>query len=163
MVDVREIRPDEVDGVGRLTVAAYVGLGRPLPDDYLAELADVAARARAAVVLVALVDGAVAGAVTYVDDPANPFAEFDDPTAAGFRMLAVAPEAQGRGVGEALVRACVGRARGAGKARLVLHSATWMVGAHRLYRRLGFARATDLDWSPAPGVELWGFALDLVP
>jgi ribosomal protein S18 acetylase RimI-like enzyme len=167
-VAVREVAPDELGDLGRLTREAYVALGRPLPESYLRELEDVASRAAAALVLVAVSgsepdDRELLGGVTYVDDPANPFAEFDDPSAAGFRMLAVAPSAQRRGVGEALVDACIVRARSAAKTRLVLHSATWMVGAHRLYRRMGFHRATELDWSPAPDVDLWGFALDLVP
>jgi GNAT superfamily N-acetyltransferase len=165
-VVVREVRPDEAAVLGRITREAYVGLGRPLPEAYLAELEDVGARATAAVVLVAVDgghDGDVLGGLTYVEDAPNPFAEWDHPDWAGFRMLGVAPAAQGRGVGEALVRACIIRARAASKTRVVLHSATWMVGAHRLYRRLGFDRAPELDRSPAPDVPLWGFALDLVP
>lgn len=163
-VVVREVRADEVGALGHLTREAYVALGHPLPDAYLRDLEDVGARAAAAVVLVAVDEsGAVLGGVTYLDDPSNPFAHFDDARSASFRMLAVAPAAQGHGVGEALVSACIDRARAAGKARLVLHSATWMVGAHRLYRRLGFERAPELDWSPAADVALWGFALDLVP
>jgi predicted N-acetyltransferase YhbS len=163
-VVVREVRPDEVAALGRVTREAYVSLGRPLPEAYLVELEDVGARAAAAVVLVAVDGGGgVLGGLTYVTESSNPFAEWDHPDWAGFRMLGVAPSAQGRGVGEALVRECIVRARAAGKTRLVLHSATWMVGAHRLYRRLGFRRADELDWSPAPDVPLWGFALDLVP
>jgi ribosomal protein S18 acetylase RimI-like enzyme len=168
-VVVREVRPDEVAVLGRVTREAYVALGHPLPDAYLAELEDVGARAAAAVVLVAVdadADAAAAdvlGGLTYVEDAPNPFAEWDAPDWAGFRMLGVAPSAQRRGVGEALVRECVIRARAASKTRVVLHSATWMAGAHRLYRRLGFHRAPELDWSPAPDVPLWGFALELVP
>lgn len=164
-VVVREVRPDEVAELGRVTREAYVALGHALPEAYLAELEDVAARAAAAVVLIAVDGGsaAVLGGLTYVETSPNAFAEWDHPDWAGFRMLGVAPSAQGRGVGEALVRECVVRAGAAGRSRLVLHSATWMVGAHRLYRRLGFRRAVDLDWSPAPDVPLWGFALDLVP
>jgi ribosomal protein S18 acetylase RimI-like enzyme len=163
-VVVREVRPDEVAALGRVTREAYVALGHPLPEAYLRELEDVGARAAAAAVLVAVdADGAVLGGLTYVEDAPNPFAEWDDPDWAGFRMLGVAPSAQGRGVGEALVRECIVRARVASKTRVVLHSATWMVAAHRLYRRLGFDRAPELDWSPAPDVPLWGFALDLVP
>lgn len=162
-VVVREIQPEEVAALGRVTREAYVALGHPLPEPYLAELEDVGGRAAAAVVLVAVdADGAVLGGLTYVEDAPNPFAEWDHPDWAGFRMLGVAPLAQGRGVGEALVRECILRARAAGKTRVVLHSATWMVGAHRLYRRLGFRRDEELDWSPAPDVPLWGFALDLV-
>lgn len=163
-VVVRVVRPAEVAVLGRVTREAYVALGHPLPDAYLAELEDVGARAASAVVLVAVdTDAGVLGGLTYVEDAPNPFAEWDHPDWAGFRMLGVAPRAQGRGVGEALVRECVSRARAASKTRVVLHSATWMVGAHRLYRRLGFHRAPELDWSPAPDVPLWGFALDLVP
>ena len=36
-----------------------------------------------------------------------------------------------------------------------------MTQAHRLYLRLGFRRAAEHDWSPAPGVELLSFVLDL--
>jgi hypothetical protein len=35
------------------------------------------------------------------------------------------------------------------------------VAAHRVYGRLGFRRTPDRDWSPAPGIELLGFRLDL--
>ena len=76
-------------------------------------------------------------------------------------MLAVAPEAQGRGVGEALSRACVARARAAGRGQILLHSTDRMTTAHRLYERLGFARDASLDWEPLPGFWLRGFRLRL--
>jgi len=34
-----------------------------------------------------------------------------------------------------------------------------MRAAHRIDRRLGFARVPERDWSPLPGVELVAFAL----
>src|SRR6476619_4304467 len=49
-------------------------------------------------------------------------AEVSRPGEAEFRMLAVAPGAQRRGAGEALVRACVGRARALGAEALVLYT-----------------------------------------
>jgi hypothetical protein len=36
-----------------------------------------------------------------------------------------------------------------------------MTGAQRLYERLGFRRAPDHDWSPALGILLLGYVLDL--
>jgi ribosomal protein S18 acetylase RimI-like enzyme len=60
-------------------------------------------------------------------------------------MLAVAPAAQRRGVGESLVRACIERARATGRRRIVLHTGDWMTTAHRLYERLGFERDPSLD------------------
>jgi GNAT superfamily N-acetyltransferase len=163
-VQVREVRPDEATELGRITFEAYDALGGHLDDEYAHELRDVGGRSQVATVFAAVdPEGRVLGGVTYVDDPSNPYAEFSGRDEAGFRMLAVAPEAQGRGVGEALAAACIDLARAAGKRRLVLHSTPWMPAAHRLYRRLGFRRATELDWVPVPEVPLWGFVLDLVP
>lgn len=162
-VTVRRAGPGEYQAVGELALAAY----RALPDyhaepDYEAELLDAARRAEVAEVLVAVDDdGHVLGAVTYVTGRDNQYAEWDDDDAAGFRMLAVAPAAQGRGVGEALVRACIDQARADGRRRLVLHSTPWMTAAHRLYVRLGFRRAADRDRTPLPEVPLLGFELDL--
>src|ERR671918_190025 len=112
--------------------------------------------------LVAVDDaGAVLGGVTYVPGPDSPCAEFTEPDGAGIRMLAVAPEAQGRGVGEALSRACLERARVAGKGQILLHSTDRMAVAHRLYERLGFVRGPAPDWEPLPGVWLPGLPLRL--
>ena len=61
---------------------------------------------------------------------------------AGFRMLATAPAAQGRGVGAALTTACIERARAEGAPGITLHTTDLMQAAQRLYRRLGFERWT---------------------
>jgi ribosomal protein S18 acetylase RimI-like enzyme len=89
-------------------------------------------------------------------------AQLAGPGEAEIRMLAVDPGAQGRGVGSALAVACVERARTEeGTKRVVLCSQQAMTTAHRLYARLGFERAPELDWYPLPEVLLWGFRLDL--
>jgi len=77
------------------------------------------------------------------------------------RLLAVAPEARGRGVGVALMDECVRRARQSGAAALTLHSTDVMQAAMRLYERLGFRRAPELDIQPAPGVTIKGYRLGL--
>ncbi|MDQ1436551.1 MAG: hypothetical protein QOK43_180 [Acidimicrobiaceae bacterium] len=185
-MEVREVRDDEATQAGELVVAAYRAVAGtpPVADDgYAAELRAVAERARVAVVLVALDDSGdgadprsvmgagqadgptwprpVLGCVTYVPDDASPLAEHLRPGEVSMRMLAVAPAAQGRGVGRALVDACVDRARGAGKERLVLHSGAWMHDAHRLYAAAGFRRVPERDWVPEPDIPLLAFALDL--
>ena len=160
---IRPVRPEEADELGALTVAAYTALpGHVEEPDYEAELADVATRAAVADVLVAIDgDGTVLGGVTFVPDGDNPLAEHEIAGASTIRMLAVAGHAQGQGVGEALVRACIERARDVGSQHIVLHSTPWMQAAHRLYERLGFARRPDLDWTPVPDIPLLGFSLDL--
>ncbi|HEX2851523.1 MAG TPA: GNAT family N-acetyltransferase [Acidimicrobiales bacterium] len=159
---VRKARPEEYEAVAGLTVAAYTALsGNTMSGGYEAELRDVAGRAEAAVVLVAVQVDTLVGAVAYIPDEHSSWGEGVRPGEASIRMLAVAPEAQGRGAGEALARACLDRARAAGKARVVLHSTPWMTSAHRLYERLGFRRAPDRDWLPVPDVPLWAFELPL--
>ena len=125
------------------------------------ELADVPGRAGRAELLVARdVDGRVVGSVALVLD-----GDFGEVTRsadeAAFRMLAVDANARGRGVGEALVHACLDQARAAGKRRMVLSSGLRMTAAHRLYERLGFTRLPERDWSPLPGIGLLVYAREL--
>jgi ribosomal protein S18 acetylase RimI-like enzyme len=105
--------------------------------------------------------GEVLGGVTYVPGPSSPAAEFTEADAAGIRMLAVAPSARRRGVGEALTVACIERAQAAGRRHVLLHSTDLMADAHRLYQRLGFVRDPSLDWEGEPGLWLRGFRLQL--
>jgi ribosomal protein S18 acetylase RimI-like enzyme len=76
-------------------------------------------------------------------------------------MLAVVPAARGLGLGEALVRHCIARAREDGCRTLRLSTEPVMHAAHRIYRRLGFARTPERDWELQPGVELLTYALAL--
>lgn len=126
-------------------------------------LADVSTRAASGEVLVAVdeVTDAVLGSVTFVL-PGTPFAELAGPGEAEFRMLAVDPGAQGRGVGAALAGACVDRAAALGCTAVVICVRAGMAdSAHRLYARLGFVRSPEKDWSPLAGVDLLGLRLDL--
>jgi predicted N-acetyltransferase YhbS len=69
------------------------------------------------------------------------------------RLLAVAPAERGRGVGEALVDACLERARAAGVPALGLYSSDSLRAAIRMYQRKGFERVPEYDFQP-PGAEL---------
>jgi ribosomal protein S18 acetylase RimI-like enzyme len=161
-VEIREARPEDHQAIAELTVAAYRALpGAPLSGGYEARLRDVVGRATAALVLVAVEDGDIVGAVTYVPGPQSPWAELLDEGEAGVRMLAVHPAAQRRGVGTVLVRACIDRARRDGRRRVRLHTTSWMTDARRIYERLGFRRDPERDWAPVPGVQLLGFVSDL--
>ena len=157
------MRDEEHTDLADLTVAAYRQAGH-IEDAYEGELRDVAGRVAGAVVLVAVDDDddeRLLGGVTFVPDHASPYAEFDIEHAAGIRMLAVHPDAQGRGVGESLTLDCIDRARKLGRREVILHSTPWMTTAHGVYERLGFTRDPNLDWWPTPNVELFGYRLHL--
>ena len=130
------------------------------PEEYQRELRDVAGRAARAQLLLARHGDAILGSVALVLD--GDFREISDSDdEAAFRMLVVDRAARGRGVGELLVRACLDRARAAGKRRMVLSTDPSMHAAHRLYERLGFTRLPERDWSPLPGVNLMAYSREL--
>lgn len=164
---LRRAHPDEAEAVGALTVAGYDADGhltRPdgtFDDEYAGWLADGGERARDGVLVVAVDGDDLLGTVTWCP-PGSPFRELSTRDDQGeFRTLSVAPEARGRRVGSALVDWCIEEARATGLSEILLCSLPEMTTAHRLYESRGFVRRPDLDWSPFPGVDLWGFSLTL--
>lgn len=89
-------------------------------------------------------DHRVIGAVLHLHEQ-SPLKQIALHGEAEVRVLAVAPEARGQGVGEALVGACEERARKSGANALVLWSQPTMRAAHRLYERSGFVRVPERD------------------
>ncbi|MBQ0995793.1 GNAT family N-acetyltransferase [Streptomyces nigra] len=150
---IRQAEPGEYGILGEITAQAYLRDGLldfGEDDSYLHELKDVAKRAAAAEVLVAVEHDRVLGGVTFVSG-SGPMADLAGPGEAEIRMLAVDRAARGRGAGEALVRACLDRARATeGCVRVVLSSQPTMYSAHRIYGRLGFVRTPERDWNPVP-------------
>ena len=157
-LEIRPATPAEYAAVGDLCVAAY----EPFLEHtghYADVLRDAAARAAAAELLVA-VDEQLLGTITFVPE-GGPLGEIAAGDETEFRMLAVSPAAQGRGVGTALMRRVVDETARRGLAGVVCSSQPSMRAAHTVYERLGFKRAPERDWSPLPGVDLLAFALRL--
>lgn len=165
-VTVRVADPAQYPEIGAMTVAGYAeflrGDGVDEEGHYAAELRDVARRAEASEILVALDPaGTVLGAVAYV----HKGGAYEDiafgAEEAEFRMLVVAGSARGRGVGSALVTACIERAAAERRTRIVISTRGDMATAHRMYERLGFVRVSARDWAPVPEVRLLAYALEL--
>ena len=155
-----------MEAAGRVTVAANAEFAPTDPGDpfnpswagYLAEMADAAARAAQGVLLVAVEEGGrVVGTVTLYLAPGSMQWRPGD---AMFRLLAVAPAARGRGIGQALFQACLDRARAAGKRRMALHTTAWMPIARAMYERAGFHREPEGD-ARLPGLTILAYAADL--
>jgi len=163
VVRIRPATPADHPAVALLTVAAYRADWQVTPGhSYEKSLADVAARAAAGELLVATDPGTgkVLGSVLFVL-PGSRYAELAGPGEAEFRMLAVDPAAQGRGVGEALTRACLERAETSGCRTVRIFTRDFAKPAHRLYERLGFVRTPERDWQPMRGVNLLALRRDL--
>jgi ribosomal protein S18 acetylase RimI-like enzyme len=169
-VIVREVLPGEGEAVGALRVEAYKS------GDFLASGSGYAETLRElgfdghGTVFVATEDGADENRAgegikllgTVMLDPWHPGSEVSRSAAdIEVRAFAVAPWAQGRGVGRALMRAVIDAAAARGARRLLLSTQPKMAAAQHLYRSLGFVRMPELDWAPVPEVPLLGFGLPL--
>ncbi|NUP50313.1 MAG: GNAT family N-acetyltransferase [Catenulispora sp.] len=162
-ITIREALPEELETAGDLTAAAYRDDGLAT-QAYLPRLADAAARhaAEGTWQLVAVDPaGTVVGAAVYTV-AGSQYADIAADAEAELRMLATAKTARGHGVGQALVRHCLDRARAEGRPALVLSTKPEMAAAQRLYSRLGFQRMPDRDWEYAPGHGLLAFRFPLV-
>ncbi|VXB08781.1 N-acetyltransferase [Citricoccus sp. K5] len=160
-VTVRDARAEDHAVIAHLTVTSYIDGGHIDPEDeYIANLQDVATRARQARVLVGEVEASalagpaapsaagtvVAGSVV-LSLPGMPMSETAREGEFEFRMLAVDPRVQRRGVARALVRAAIDRAEQLeGIDAIVLTTMVTMTGAHRLYESEGFVRVPERDW-----------------
>ena len=169
-IDIRLARPEELPALGNLVADAYASLsGMPGPEEqpgYYAMVRDAAARARnPAIRLLAAVGprGELLGSTDFIEEMAH-YGSGGTATrrvgAAGIRLLAVAPAARGHGVGKALTRHCIERARALGRTSVVLHTTRAMQTAWHMYEQLGFRRSQDLDFRQGE-LEVFGFELPL--
>ena len=79
--------------------------------------------------------------------PGTRFVNVCRPDEAEVRMLAVAQDARGRGIADALMGTCERHAQQVGRTAVVLSTEPDMHAAHRLYRRRGYRRVPERDWS----------------
>ncbi len=159
---IRDAQLDEYAAVGELRVAAYRAVGLLPEGSRYAETLRGFGFGGDCVVLVA-VDEAASGILgTITLEPFGPASELArDETEADIRAFAVAPRAQGQGVGRKLLLGaieCAGK-RGVGRLRLCTQSA--MEAAQHLYAGTGFSRTPGLDFEPVPGLTLRAYELAL--
>jgi len=163
---IRDARPADQEAIREITLAAYQEYADRMSEfwtRYRQNILTTLADATPAEQLVAERDGVVVGTVLLF--PAR--GDADRVTAAWHahwpevRLLAVLPTARGLGVGRALMEECARRAHRSGADALTLHTMDLMRAAVRLYEGMGFARAPELDFTPAPGFTVKGYRWDL--
>jgi GNAT superfamily N-acetyltransferase len=163
---IRDARRDERNAIRDLTLRAYAEYGRIMDPLTWAGL-DGAVHAALdgdapAERIVADDHGTLIGSVMLYPAATKAYgdmlAELSWPEV---RLVAVAPEARGRGVARALMEECLRRARKSGAKAIGLHTSRSMQAAMQMYERMGFVRVPEYDHQP-PGTELVeAYRLDL--
>lgn len=167
---VRNATPDEFEQIGELLVAVYSQLdGFPQqseqPDYYrlLSNVGEFVTKPETELLVAVDEKNSVAGAVVYFGDMyyyGSGGTATQEKNASGFRLLAVAPEARGNGIGKLLTMACIGKAREKKQENLVIHTTKAMQTAWKMYENIGFRRAEDLDFMQKE-LPVYGFRLKL--
>ncbi len=166
-VHILDARDGDRDAIRDVTMSAYQEYAALMSahwEGYHQSILATLDEVRPAEQIVAEMDGAIAGTVllypggTVFTAPDGRQVTLAWPE---LRLLAVAPPARGRGIGAALVRECMRRARQSGAAVLTLHTTDVMGVAMAMYERMGFVRAPQLDFHPAPNVTVKGYRFDL--
>ena len=161
-IAVRPVRPDECAEAGRQTRAGVAALVGEADAEYLDVVADVAGRIDRTTVLVAIDGDQILGSITVeLTTKVDPEQQQLAPGEAHLRMLGVAPAAQGRGAGRALLEGAAAVARAAGKSRLTLRTLPEMAAARRLYEAMGFEGGAPEEH--APGRIHYRYELGLRP
>ena len=162
-LQIRKAHPGDAEAIHEVTLAAYQQYAGQLPpahwEAYRQNIVTTLADVGSAEQMVAERNGRIVGAVLFYPPGAFTVAPVPMPSPE-VRLLAVEPGERGRGIGAALVQECIRRARESGAAALTLHTTDMMQAAVRLYERLGFAAAPELDFHPAPGLTIKGYRLD---
>ena len=152
---IRPAVPADYDPIARITRDAYLAAGYfdSAEHPYMRQIQDVALRASRATIWVAERAGEVVGSVTLAV-AGEPYADIARQDELEFRMLVVDPAVQRSGAGKAMVQAILEYARSLPGIRAVALTTglTWE-SAHGLYRKTGFQRTPERDWT-VPGTDM---------
>ncbi|HSR11033.1 MAG TPA: GNAT family N-acetyltransferase [Thermodesulfobacteriota bacterium] len=143
-IRIRNARPGDLEKIREVTISAFLQYASRMPDrweDYRQNIVETLAEAKITELIVAEQDGVLVGSVVLYP-PGSP----SSPEAPQVRLLAVVPSARGKGVGAALMRQCIRRAKKKGAEVLALHTTDLMSVAMHMYEKMGFTRAPDLDF-----------------
>lgn len=164
-IQIRDAREEDREAIRTVTLDAFREYETAMAahwEGYRRGILNALEDVRAAEQVVAVRDGVVAGTVllypagTAISRPEGSQGTLGEPEA---RLLAVAPHARGQGIGEGLLRECIRRARRTGAAALTLHTSDFMRAGRRMYERMGFVRAPELDFHPARNITVMGYRL----
>lgn len=169
---VRQARPEEFSVIGQLMVDVYSRLeGFPKqteqPGYYsmLENIGEITKKPHTELLVAVSSEGKIDGAVVYFSDMSSYGSggtATSEKNASGFRLLAVSPDARGKGIGKLLTLACIEKAKKDGNQQVIIHSTEFMRVAWKMYENMGFKRSEDLDFMQEQ-LPVFGFRLFLNP
>ena len=143
-IRIRDYEGSDADNLNRTAVAAF-GQFRDHYNDWpamLAGLSKTSALSTTGEIIIAELQDKFAGAVAYFG-PDRPKAPFFDQSWPIIRMLIVDPAFRGKGIGHALTKECIARAKRDGAPLIALHTSPIMTVALPMYLKMGFVKAYD--------------------
>jgi predicted N-acetyltransferase YhbS len=149
---LRDARPGDREAILEVTLSAYreyATVMGPHWENYRQNILATLGNPKPAEQIVAEKEDAVVGSVLLY--PAGTLFSHRESLSAPLawpevRLLAVTPQSRQQGIGAALIHECIKRATRSGAAFLTLHTTDMMQAAQRMYRRIGFVRAAELDF-----------------
>ncbi len=169
-IHIRPAKPSEYTEIGQLLVEVYSNLeGFPKEKDQpayyniLRSVSTFASNPGTEILVAVTNDDTLLGAVVYVSDMkyyGSGGTATTELNSAGFRLLAVNPGTRGKGIGKLLTLECIQRARSRNLRQVIIHTTKAMMTAWAMYERIGFVRATDLDFMQGE-LPVYGFRLML--
>jgi ribosomal protein S18 acetylase RimI-like enzyme len=167
-IKVRNAKAEEFHTIGRLMVDVYSSLdGFPKPDEQpnyyrmLENVGEFTLKPQTELLVAVSPDGSIKGAVVYFGDMqyyGSGGTAVNEKNAGGFRLLAVATDARGLGIGKILTQACIEKARLQKQQQVVIHTTMAMQTAWKMYEKIGFKRSVDLDFMQGE-LPVFGFRL----
>ncbi|WP_299248117.1 GNAT family N-acetyltransferase [uncultured Aquimarina sp.] len=167
---IRDANPNEFIKIGELMVKVYSQLDgfpsqKEQPNYYktLANIGSFTEKPNTRLLIAVSENDEIGGGVVYFSDMkyyGSGGTAPQEKNASGFRLLAVAPTARGKGIGKLLTEACIELAKDEKQRQVIIHSTKAMQIAWKMYEKLGFKRSKDLDFKQEE-LSVYGFRLSL--
>jgi GNAT superfamily N-acetyltransferase len=162
---IRDAREEEIQYIRNQRIKSYEEHSKNIPEKHWSALKGALLSEKDTQLgvecIVAELDGGIVGSVVLF--PANTDAYVGTSIELHYpeiRMLAVTPEARGKGIAAALISECIRRAKVKGFQAIGLHTADFMESAVKLYQRIGFQHLPEFDFEPAnDGIIVKGYRL----
>lgn len=165
---IRDIYRNEYLALGQLMADVYTNLddfptAEEQPEYYqmLLDIGKFSERENTRVIVAKDSDNNLLGGLVYFSDMAqygSGGSATNEKNASGIRLLGVAENARGKGVGKALTDFCLQQAKQDNNSQVILHTTQAMEVAWKMYEALGFKRSEDLDFMQKD-LPVFGFRL----